>query len=184
MKKNLAPGDRPTTGKYLTPFQRQLLEKSLVKERREQYKQRIKIMLLADEGRTQKEICHLLNCAPATVRHWVSLARMGMAHQWQEDPIGRPKIVNQEYIERLQTLVQQNPRDYGYAFGRWTGNWLSKHLAKELGITVHERHIMRLLKAMGLSTRTQPRRLGVNATGGKIAIQDLTEIDLSIYLYN
>ena len=149
--------ERQPEGRYLTPFQKELLQKSLSKESSQQYQQRIRIMLLADEGQTQGEICRILNCAPATVRHWVLIARTGRAHQWKDEPVGRPKRVNEQYLERLKQLVNQNPQDYGYAFRRWTGNWLSRHLAEELGIEVHERHISRLLKEMGLSTRPQPQ---------------------------
>ena len=50
-------------------------------------------------------------------------------------------------------MVSQSPRECGYAFSRWTANWLSRHLQKELGIAISDRHINRLLKQMGLSTR-------------------------------
>jgi transposase len=78
-----------------------------------------------------------------------------MAHKWKERKIGRPKTVNNQYLERLKDLVSHSPREYGYAFSNWTAQWLSKHLAKELGITISDRHINRLLKQMGLSTRAK-----------------------------
>jgi transposase len=142
-------------GKFLTPFQRKLLQKSLQFDLPESYRQRIEIMLLADEGKSQAEICQTLGCCPATARHWMHVARAGMAHQWQDCPIGRPKAVNDQYLERLKELVSHSPRDYGYPFQRWTGQWLSKHLAKELGIEVSDRNVNLLLKKMGLSTRPQ-----------------------------
>lgn len=147
---NVAPG------KYLTAFQRKLLQKNLQEDLSESYRQRIEIMLLADEGKTQTEICQILTCCPATARHWMHIARTGMAHQWQDCPIGRPKAINQEYLERLQELLSQSPRDYGYGFRRWTVSWLRKHLAKELGIEVSDRHLKRVLKQMGLSTISKP----------------------------
>ena len=140
-------------GKFLTPFQRKLLQKSLQEDLPESYRQRIEIMLLADEGKSQAEICQTLGCCPATARHWMHVARAEMAHQWHDCPIGRPKAVNDQYLERLKELVSHSPRDYGYPFGRWTGQWLSKHLAKELGIEVSDRNVNLLLKKMGLSTR-------------------------------
>ncbi|HIK04341.1 MAG TPA: helix-turn-helix domain-containing protein [Trichormus sp. M33_DOE_039] len=139
-------------GKYLTPFQRKLLEKSLQENLSPSYRQRIEIMLLADDGKSQTVICRRLGCSPATVRHWMHIARAGMAHQWQDCPIGRPKTVNDQYIERLRELINSNPRDYGYPFQRWTANYLEKHLAKEFGIEISDRHVKRLLKQMGLST--------------------------------
>lgn len=163
--------------RILTPFQHKLLQKSLQEDLLDQYRQRIQIMLLADEGKSQTEICRTLKCCPATVRHWTYVARTGMAHQWQDCPIGRPKAVNEAYSERLKELISHSPRDYGYSFGRWTVSWLSKHLAKELGIEVSDRHIKRLLKQMGLSTVPKPSHVESAATqktkNSKILIHDL-----------
>ncbi|MDZ8056499.1 MAG: transposase [Aulosira sp. ZfuVER01] len=164
-------------GKYLTPFQRKLLQKNLQEDLSESYRQRIEIMLLADDGKTQTEICQTLACCPATARHWMHIARTGMAHQWQDCPLGRPKAISQEYLERLQQLLSQSPRDYGYGFRRWTVSWLKKHLAKELGIEVSDRHLKRVLKQMGLSTIPKPSpSKGENTektAGQKILISDL-----------
>ncbi|MBD2774088.1 helix-turn-helix domain-containing protein [Iningainema sp. BLCCT55] len=121
-------------GKYLTQFQRKLLQKILQEDLSQSYRRRIQIMLLADEGKSQTEICQILGCSPATARHWTHIARAGMAHQWQDCSIGRPKAANEQYLERLKELISSSSRDYGYSFGRWTANWLNKHLTKELGI--------------------------------------------------
>jgi transposase len=166
-------------GKFLTPFQRKLLQKNLQEDLPESYHQRIQIILLADVGKSQTEICQTLGCSPATVRHWTHIARAGMAHQWQDCPIGRPMAVNEEYLKRLQELVSHSPGDYGYSFRRWTANWLRKHLAKEFEVEVTDRHINRLLKQMGLSTKPKPnhadQRINENdkTQNSKILIRDL-----------
>jgi transposase len=165
------------SGQYLTSFQRKLLQKSLQEDIPESYRQRLEIMLLADEGKFQTEICQILGCCPATVRHWMHIARAGMAHQWQECPLGRPKAANDQYLELLKELLSHSPRDYGYSFRRWTVNWLGKHLTKELGISVSDRHIKRLLKQIGLSTVPKPSNTQKNtnesANSSKILIRDL-----------
>lgn len=140
-------------GQYLTPKARFLLQKSLQSDLPELYRQRIEIMLLADEGKSQTQICQALGCSQGTARYWITLARTGEAHNWNASPIGRPKTVNDQYLERLKELVSHSPRDYGYPFDRWTGQWLSKHLKKELGIEVGDRNINLLLKKMGQTTR-------------------------------
>ncbi|MBD2357989.1 helix-turn-helix domain-containing protein [Tolypothrix sp. FACHB-123] len=164
-------------GKCLTAFQRKILQKSLQENLAESYRQRIEIMLLTDEGKSQTTICQTLGCCPATARHWMHIARTGMAHQWQDCAIGRPKAVNEEFLERLKELVSNSPRDYGYSFRRWTGNWLSQQLAKELGIKVSGHHINRLLKQMGLSIRakaiTVEEKTLEKANGAQILISDL-----------
>ena len=137
----------------LSPFERQLLQSNLDKDSRPEYQRRIEIMLLADLGKSQSEICAALNCSNETARYWIFMAKAGQAHQWNTVPIGRPKTVNDQYIERLRELVSHSPQEFGYSFRRWTAQWLSKHLAKEFAIEISDRHINRLLKKMGLSTR-------------------------------
>jgi transposase len=163
------------TGRYLTAFQRKLLQSSLRDVNLgEHQRQRISIMLLADEGKSQTEICQDLGCSQGTARHWIMMARTGQAHHWQEQPVGRPKLVNEEYIERLKEIINHSPRDLGYPFRRWTAGWLSKHLTKEFGIEVSTRHINRLLKELGLSTRLQSSRSSNIVTSKRIAITDLS----------
>lgn len=143
---------------YLTSFQRKLLKENLEKEQDNKYRQRIEIMLLADEGKSQTEICQLLGCCQATARHWIMIAKSGQAHRWNDRKIGRPKRVNDAYLERLKELVHHSPRDYGYSFRRWTAEWLSRHLAKEFNIKVSDRYINHLLKKMGLSTKSEANK--------------------------
>jgi transposase len=132
---------------YLTAFQRKLLLKKLCEDTLSSlHRQRIKIMILADEGLSQSVICLEVGCCATTARHWIHMARSGMAHLWEDSPRGRPKIVTDAYLERLQELLTQNPREYKYPFSRWTAGWLHKHLAQEYGIEVSLRHFKRLLK--------------------------------------
>ena len=141
-------------GKYLTPFQRRLLEKTLqAGELRSEYECRIRVMLLADEGLTKTKISKILKCTKETARYWIGQAKAGQAHNWQDCPRGRPKTIDAKYLARLKELATDSPRNHGYSFERWTGHWLSKHLDKELGIEVSSRHVNRLLKEMGLSNR-------------------------------
>ncbi|MBW4433352.1 MAG: helix-turn-helix domain-containing protein [Pelatocladus maniniholoensis HA4357-MV3] len=139
--------------KFLTPFQRKLLLKHLQTDLQPEYRRRLEIMLLADMGKSQAEICRILGCSQEMARYWIAMVQAGLAHQWNERPKGRPKTVNKQYLERLQELVTHSPREYGYAFTNWTAQWLSKHLAFELGIEISDRHINRLLKQKGLSTK-------------------------------
>ncbi|MEA5535801.1 helix-turn-helix domain-containing protein [Crocosphaera sp. XPORK-15E] len=162
---------------YLTSFQRKTLEKTLEGDIENKYRQRIKIMLLADEGKSQTEICQLLGCCQATARHWIMIARSGQAHCWKDSKIGRPKRVNEQYLDRLKELVSHSPGDYGYSFKRWTAEWLRRHLAKEFEIQVSDRYINQLLKQMGLSTKPKPNKIDSNhstlSKSKNLLIQDL-----------
>lgn len=133
-------------GKYLTFSERESLQQSLTENLPPLYRTRINIILLADEGKSQKEICQQLGCTPATASRWIMLAQNGLSHKWKENSRGRPKTINQQYLQRLKELVTRSPRDFGYHFPQWTGEWLARHLAKEFDIKVSNHHINRLLK--------------------------------------
>jgi putative transposase len=83
----------PTQSSLLTPFQRKFLLKHLKSELRVEYRRRIEIMLLADQGRSQSQICSELGCSQETARYWIRMAQIGQAHAWNTYPIGRPKTV-------------------------------------------------------------------------------------------
>jgi transposase len=139
-------GDASRTGQYLSESQQQSLELALQGQLAPEYRQRIEIMLLTNVGRTQAQICRQVGCSPLTARHWMLMAKTSQAHLWQEQPIGRPKIVSDAYISRLLEVAQSSPQQFGYPFSRWTGEWLSKHLEEEMGLKISARHINRLLK--------------------------------------
>ncbi|MEM7591414.1 MAG: helix-turn-helix domain-containing protein [Cyanobacteria bacterium P01_A01_bin.83] len=160
----------------LSNFERQILQSQLHQDSRPEYRRRIEIMLLADLGKSQSEICATLNCSNVTARYWIWMAKNGQALQWNNVPIGRPTIVNEQYIKRLQELVTHSPKEFGYSFSRWTAQWLSKHLAQEIGIEISDRHINRLLKKMGLSTRfkrSSPKAKSQSIEGYSLVIREL-----------
>ncbi len=148
----------------LTDFQKKLLFKGLQTELRPEYRRRLGIMIKADEGQTQSEICHHLGCSQETARYWIAIAQSGQAHMWNTHPIGRPKIINDEYLQTLKELINNGPKHYGYSFRSWTADWLSRHLAKQLKIECSPRHVSRLLKQMGLSTK--PKNLSTQDGDG------------------
>ena len=163
---------------HLIPLALELLLKSVKSDLRPEYRRRIEIILRADMGQSQAEICAALECSPETARYWIAMTKVGQAHNWIEHPLGRPKTVNDQYVARLKELVSHSPKEYGYSFRRWTAQWLRKHLAKELGIEVSARHINRLLQQMGLSTRQKSKRVEkatelLSTSGFGITIGDL-----------
>ncbi|OKH51747.1 hypothetical protein NIES2101_17535 [Calothrix sp. HK-06] len=114
-------------------------------------------MLLADTGKTQTQICKAVGCSQ-TARYWIMMLQIGQAHKCNNSSVGRPKVVSNEYVNRLKVVVCESPRDYGYSNGRWTAQWLPTQLAQELDIQISNYHIIRLLKSMGISMRKLSRQ--------------------------
>jgi transposase len=162
-------------GRYLTKFQRQLLEQQLSIETIPEYRKRIEIVLLADDGRTQTQICREVGCSPLTVRHWMLMAKSGQGHEWQSQPIGRPKVVNSAYLDRLKELIGKSPKEFGYSFPRWTGQWLSKHLSGEFNIEVSARHINRLIEQIEVEEESIDRVKSQPSKSQHLTISNLPE---------
>ena len=139
---------------HLTDLLAQFLPEDLPPHLEPIHCRRLEIVIRTHMGQSQAEICSALGCSKDTARYWMTIAKTeGLTHCCQQ-PIGRPKRVDDRYLQRLRELVTSSPKDYGYSFNRWTAKWLSKHLAEELSIEISDRHVNRLLKQMGLSTRS------------------------------
>lgn len=168
--------------KELTALLAKILPESSLINLDSTHLRRLEITLRTHLGQSQAEICAAVGCSKDTARYWMAIAQTEKASSWQEHSVGRPKTVNDQYLKRLEELVTSNPKNYGYAFERWTARWLSQHLAEELGIEISPRHVNRLLKQMGLSTRnkkqSKERQKPTNPRGG-IVIEDLHPADLS-----
>lgn len=160
----------------------EILPEKLPKNLENTQRRRLEIILRSHLGQSQAEICAALGCSKDMARYWMAIAKNPQIDSWQDSHAGRPKRVNQLYLKRLKELVNSSPKDHGYAFQRWTAKCLSQHLAKELDIEVSDRHVNRLLKQMGLSTRNSQQSKPIDDLTNKqwkIAIKDLNPSSFS-----
>jgi transposase len=143
-----------------------MLKQTFQQELPNAYRQRLEIILLTDQGKSQAEICRTLGCCTATANRWMLITKSGLVDRYLDCPIGRPKMITNDYIDFLRELLQHSPRDYGYPFQNWTVNWLSKHLTKEMGIAISDGHLKRVMGKLGLSTRRKARSVQYLQTNG------------------
>lgn len=54
---------------------------------------------------------------------------------------GRPPKITPEYLKRLLSLIEQDPREVGCPFSNWTAPLLAEHLHAETGINLDESRI-------------------------------------------
>jgi transposase len=60
---------------------------------------------------------------------------------------GNYRKATPEYIEKLLEVVEKEPQEYGYEFGRWTAARLAIYLADVTGISLSGTQVMRILKS-------------------------------------
>jgi transposase len=51
-----------------------------------------------------------------------------------------------EYIQLLLEIIEKEPQELGYEFGRWTGERLATYLASQTGIELSGSQVRRILK--------------------------------------
>ena len=125
----------PPAKNFLTLEQVIGLQKTLKESDLSHVRERILIILLQNDGRTQKEISKFLGCSSRTVAYWCmhgdpdDLETLHNKREYEHHRKATP-----EYIELLLKTVEQSPADLGYEFGRWTAERLATYLTEQTGI--------------------------------------------------
>ncbi len=110
---------------------------------------------------------------------------------------GRPPKITPDYLKRLLSIIEQDPRTLGCPFSNWTAPLLAEYLAAETGICVDESRIRHYLHAHGYellrpvltvaspdpdyaSKRARLEELQRQAERGEIDLYYEDEIDLAL----
>ena len=137
----------PPAKKFLTPEQVIRLQKTLKESELSHVRERVLIILLQNDGRTQQEISKFLGCSPRTVAYWCMNGdpdKLETLHNKRDYEHYRK--ATPEYIELLLKTVVQEPSSLGYAFGRWTAERLTTYLTEQTGIALSSSQVRRILK--------------------------------------
>jgi transposase len=132
---------------FLSEEEKKYLQNALKSEARSEVRERILIFLLENDGKNYQQIADFLGCSPKTVAYWAAHGNPNNIDSLQDKRRqGNQTKVTDKYISILLEVVDKNPEDFGYDFGRWTGKRLSEHLEKETGIKLSKSQIARILK--------------------------------------
>jgi transposase len=111
------------------------------------------ILLLQNDGKTYEEIANFIGCGYRTVAYWCVHGDPDDLDSLRDKrEQGNYRKATEEYIELLQNVVEKNPSDFGYEFGRWTGERLSTYLSEQTGIKLSSKQISRILQKKTTST--------------------------------
>lgn len=133
---------------YLTFEQREKLQAELKTNTSPDIRERILILLLLNDGKTQQQIADFLGCSLRKVAHWCVHGDPDNLESLKDRRMeGNRRKATDEYIDLLLKTVDQEPEEFGYEFGRWTAERLSTHLEKETGIKISSGQIRRILKS-------------------------------------
>ncbi|RCJ42109.1 transposase [Nostoc punctiforme NIES-2108] len=131
---------------YLTQSQKENLQKALSESNNPQLTQKILMLLLMDDGKTYKEITDWLGCSYRSVAYWCVHGDPDNLESLKDGRNqGNYRKATEEYINLLMCLIEKEPSELGYEFGRWTTARLSTYLEEQTGIKLSGEQIRRIL---------------------------------------
>jgi len=132
---------------FLDLEEKKNLQKALKEEERAEVRERILMFLLLNDGKTQREIAEFIGCSLKTVAHWCVHGDPNNLESLEDGrKNGNHKKATEEYINLLLKIVDEDPKELGYEFGRWTAARLAEHLEKETGIKLSGSQVRRILR--------------------------------------
>ena len=131
---------------YLTSEQKEQLQKALKREVNGDIRERILILLLLNDGKTQQEIADFIGCSKNKVCYWCVQADPDNLESLKDERMkGNHKKATEKYIEILLGTIEKEPQELGYDFGRWSAQRLATYLEKKTGIKLSGSQVRRIL---------------------------------------
>lgn len=132
---------------YLKLTQKEKLQKALKEEDNTEIRERILILMLLNDGKTQAEIASFLGCSLKKVSRWCVKGDPENLETLKDERMkGNHRKANKKYIDLLLKTIEKEPEELGYEFGRWTALRLATYLEKETGIKLSGSQVTRILE--------------------------------------
>lgn len=132
---------------HLKPEQKAKLQKNLKEEENPDIRERILILLLLNDGKTQAEIAEFVGCGQKKVCYWCVHGDTDNLESLKDQKMkGNHRKATEEYVQLLLNTVDKEPQELGYEFGRWTANRLATYLEQETGISLSSSQVRRILQ--------------------------------------
>lgn len=132
---------------YLKREQKEKLQKAFKEEDNAEIRERILILLLLNDGKTQAEIANFIGCSLKKVSRWCVHGDADNLESLRDKRMeGNNKKATKQYIELLLETVDTSPQELGYEFGRWTAKRLATYLEEKTGISLSGSQVTRILE--------------------------------------
>jgi len=99
---------------------------------------------------TPQQIAAIVERNRSTVFRWLkAFDTRGMPALWPGKSPGRPPTADADFQAALGQTVEQNPRDLGYPFTRWSVDLLTEHMRRTMHVVVSGSTVYHTLKRLG-----------------------------------
>jgi len=132
---------------HLTSEQINKLQLALKAEESGEIRERILILLLLNDGKTQAKIAEFLGCSINKVSYWCVHGDPDDLESLKDERMkGNHRKATDKYIEILLETIDKSPQELGYEFGRWTAQRLATYLENITGIKLSGSQVRRILE--------------------------------------
>jgi transposase len=132
---------------HLSQEQRKRLLKTLKQHENPYVREKVFILLLINDGKTYQQTSEFLDIAYPTVAYWAVHGDPDNIDSFLDGRReGNFRKVTQEYEDLLLRIIEKEPAEYGYEFGRWTAARLATHLEQATGIKLSGSQVRRRLE--------------------------------------
>lgn len=130
------------------------------------YDHRLHGVLLVAQGMRCPEVGQLLGDSPRAVEYWVRrFEERGLSGLIEGERSGRPRRLNDEQLEEINTVLRQTPESVGMTGNIWDGKGLSAFIKKRHGVAIGVRQCQYMFKNLGFRLR-KPRPVIARADAG------------------
>ncbi len=127
------------------------------------YDHRLHGLLLIAQGVTCPKVASMLGDSVRTVQYWVKrFEKDGLAGLTEGDRPGRPRLLNEKQLEKINQVLRKTPEDVGLSGNLWDGKTLSAHIKKAYGVSLGARQCQRMFRQLGFRLR-KPRPIMAHA---------------------
>jgi transposase len=132
---------------YLSNQQQEKLQKHLKQEENGEIRERLLILLLLNDGKTQQEIAKFIGCSKNKVNYWCVHGDPDNLESLKDEKMkGNHQKATEKYIKILLEIIEKEPSELGDEFGRWSAQRLATYLEEKTGIRLSGSQVRRILE--------------------------------------
>jgi len=145
---------------YLSEVQVQALERAMHNDDRAEVALRCAAIRQLHLGEKPSDVAQQFVVCRTTVYRWWNLYCAGGIDALSNRPkSGRPPKTDAAYWQRLEELINEDPRKHNYVFVVWTTGRLRDHMEVETGISVSAAWLRERMKKLGFVFRRPKKDL-------------------------
>lgn len=139
---------------HLTDEELEVIETAIHHDKRAEVRQRCTVIRLLHLGHKADEVAEMYVVSKPTIYGWFARWKEGGIEGLATKPrSGRPAKTDEAYHQKLEEVIEKEPKELGYDFAVWTVDRLRFHMEKETSILLSECRMRALIKRQGYRYR-------------------------------